>query len=182
MKKNGAANQKDSNSVVKRMVVIVLIPLLLWSTEVTAESLKIATLDVAPYGFKNEQQVRGILYDITCKIAEEAGITYTNELYPFTRMVNIMGEGEVDLAITLPHTAMKEVAIPILPVVPSENVVIGVKGTLFQTLEDLHGKTVGLSGEPVMIRRSPMTRRLQSMKSMTIVRVSRCCLLIVLMR
>jgi ABC-type amino acid transport substrate-binding protein len=119
--------------------------ILFFNSTVAAEPLRIATLQIMPYGFIDRQdKTVGILYDLTCKIAEEAGFPYTNKLYPFMRIVQMMKNGSADITITLPHKSMKEVAVPILSVVPSENVVIGPKGSKFNSLKDLHGKTVGV--------------------------------------
>jgi len=132
-------------SVLRRIFGIFLIPMLFSVSASDAGPLRIATLEVMPYGFEDSQKkTAGILYDLTCKIAEEAGLPYTNRLYPFARMIRMMTDGETDIAITLPHNAMKEAAVPLIPVVPSENIVIGPKGTEFSSLKDLHGKTVGV--------------------------------------
>lgn len=110
-----------------------------------AEPLRIATLDLMPYGFiDSKKKTVGVLFDLGSKIAEEAGFSFSNEIYPFARILKMMEDGRVDIAITSPHKSMEEVAVPIAEVCSAENIVIGPKGTEFNSLKDLHGKTIGV--------------------------------------
>ncbi|WP_163341052.1 ABC transporter substrate-binding protein [Desulfopila sp. IMCC35008] len=108
-----------------------------------SESVRIATVEMPPFGFFAEDgKSTGVLYEISNKIAEEAGFSYTNIIVPFPRLINELEMGAKDCGIFLESSKHDKIALKVAFILPLENVVIGRKGTDFKFLSDLHGKTV----------------------------------------
>jgi ABC-type amino acid transport substrate-binding protein len=109
----------------------------------TAEELRIDTIQMPPFGFVTKDgQNTGLLYDISNRIAEETGLPYTNQIVPFARMVGELERGDADFSMFYRSTKNDQITIPVAALVPIKNIVIGVKGTQFDSLESLHGKLV----------------------------------------
>ncbi len=108
-----------------------------------AEHLRIVTIQMAPFGFfTNDKKSTGMLYDIGNRIAEEAGFSYKNKIVPFARMIKNLKNGGADFGIFFVSEANSKVAKKVAPVMPLENIVVGLKGTEIKSLKDLHGKKV----------------------------------------
>lgn len=108
-----------------------------------ADFVRFSTMDLLPWGYSdNKGNPTGIYSDIAAEIAREAGISYTNRIVPYRRMIAELETGKADVIMLFPNEMLKESAISIAPLYALKNVVIGLKGAHFQSLEDLYGKTV----------------------------------------
>lgn len=108
-----------------------------------AEQLRILTVQMAPFGFLTEDgKSTGMLYDISNRIAEEAGFSYKNKVVPFTRLTKKLEYGKADFGIFFISKANSKAAKKVIPIIPLENIVVGLKGSEIKSLKALHGKLV----------------------------------------
>jgi polar amino acid transport system substrate-binding protein len=107
------------------------------------QPIRIDTILLSPFGFLNEDGKRtGFFYDIGSQIAKEAGFSYENSIVPFARMVHNLKNGNSDFSIFLRSKENDKIAVPIAPVFSLTNIIVGLKGTKFDSLQSLYGKTV----------------------------------------
>lgn len=67
-------------------------------------TLKIGTMDLPPYGWIDEQgQKQGIIYEMGQEIGIRSGMPFTNEIYPFNRLLQMLKNGELDLISSQAH-------------------------------------------------------------------------------
>lgn len=119
-------------------------------SQCVAETLKVATINLAPFGFIDSNGIsRGIFYDLANRIAEEASISVQNNVLPYARVLHELERGSADITILLPNERIKEIAFVLEPVMTLENVVIGLHGIRYQHYEDLWGKTLGSIREAI---------------------------------
>jgi polar amino acid transport system substrate-binding protein len=108
-----------------------------------SESIRIVTPEMPPFGFYTEdKKSSGILYEISNQIAEEAGFSYSNRIVPFARLIWELESGMADFGIFLVSKENEKIAIKVAPIIPLENIVVGMKGMTIPSLESLHGKKV----------------------------------------
>lgn len=111
----------------------------------SAKELRIVTIDSAPFGFlATDGKPTGMIYEISNRIAEEAGFTYTNVILPYARTVHAVGSGDADFVIRYGNAELESVAIPVARVLSLPTIVVGHPSFKFESLKDLHGKTVGI--------------------------------------
>jgi polar amino acid transport system substrate-binding protein len=107
--------------------------------------LRIATIDGPPWGFVgSDGKPTGMMFEISNRIAQEAGFTYSNQLTPYARIAPEMAHGKTDFVLRFSSEEMVEVANPVAVVVTMPVIAIGPEGSRFKVLEDLRGKTVGV--------------------------------------
>jgi ABC-type amino acid transport substrate-binding protein len=112
---------------------------------VLAAPLKIETIDVAPFGFLGtDGKPTGMWLEIGNLIADEAKLPHENVLTPFARTAQDMGDGTGSFTIRFTNEQLEQNSIPVATIVSLPTIVVGVKGSDFSQLADLHGKTVGL--------------------------------------
>jgi len=110
-----------------------------------AEDLKIGTIAVAPFGMVGDDgKPTGMMYDIANKIAETAGLKYTNTLVPYARSVVSLGEGLVDVVLRFNNAELPGVSTPLGSVATMPTIILSKKAQPFATLQALRGKTVGV--------------------------------------
>jgi len=110
-----------------------------------AKELRIVTIDSAPFGFRTaDGKPTGMIYEISNLIAEEAGFTYTNEILPYARTVHAVGSGDADFVIRYGNAELESVAVQVVRVLSLPTIVVGHPSAKFESLNDLHGKTVGI--------------------------------------
>ena len=67
-------------------------------------TLKIGTMDLPPYGWIDKQgNKQGIIYELSQEIGIRSGMTFTNKMYPFNRLLQMLMEGELDLISSQAH-------------------------------------------------------------------------------
>lgn len=120
------------------MTIALLLPLQAFA----AQSLRIDTILAPPLGFvTDEGQPTGLYYEISNRIAEAAGLSYTNQIVPFARAITELERGDADMSMFFRREGNPQLA-PLIVVYTLKNVLIGRKGTQFDALDDLHGKLV----------------------------------------
>ncbi len=124
--------------------IIFMLVLLAFSDKSSdSEPLRIVTPDMPPFGFVTEDgQKTGMLYEIGNQIARDAGFSYENRIVPFARLIEDLTSGRADMGIFLHSRENEKAAVKVANVFTLKNIIIGLKGTAFKSLNDLHGKTV----------------------------------------
>ncbi len=129
--------------IIRNMFLLILALLIFCDNSSASEPLKIVTIDLAPFGFLTEEgQKTGMLYEMGNQIAQEAGFTYENRIVPFARLIEELSTGRADAGIFLHSRENEKLAVKVANIFTLKNIVIGLKGTAFKSLNDLHGKTV----------------------------------------
>ena len=108
----------------------------------TAQELRIAVLDLPPYGYREGNRTVGLNADICERIAEEAGFQPRTTLVPLARGVKEFESGHVDMIALLPNPEVARVGEDIGTIMVAEVVVMGRSGTVFRSIADLGGKRV----------------------------------------
>jgi len=112
---------------------------------VAGESLKIVTIEVAPFGFTgSDGKPAGMMFDISNLIAEEAGLKYTNKIVPYARTVIELQSGNADFVLRFDNDKLGAIAVPVASVISFPIIVLSRAGSTFKALKKLHGKTVGV--------------------------------------
>lgn len=108
-----------------------------------SDVLRIGTMILPPYGQEDsEGKEGGIIYEMNEEIGRRSGLAYTNRLYPFARMVDMLKHGELDLISSQPHEQSLEAGDK-LAVQMHINVVLATrKGSCIESLDDLSGLTI----------------------------------------
>lgn len=110
-----------------------------------AQKLRIVTIESAPFGFFDETgKPAGMMYEIGNLIAQEAGFAYTNKIVPYPRTVALIASGEADLALRYSNPELRAAAIQVAQVLSLQTIVVGRAGVQLGSLQDLHGKYVGI--------------------------------------
>ncbi len=126
--------------------LIIMLPMFfLSSVPVSAESLKIATIQLKPFGFfDKDKNSKGILYDLSSRIAKDAGFSYENRIVPYARVMKELADGTSDFSLVYTNDTLEKYALQVMPVMTFENIIIGLKGTKFDSLNALHGKKIAV--------------------------------------
>lgn len=67
-------------------------------------SLKIGTMNLPPYGWVDaEGQKQGIIYEMSNEIGVRSKLPFTNQIYPFKRLLRMLKSGEIDLISSQAH-------------------------------------------------------------------------------
>lgn len=111
----------------------------------SAQTLRIETIGVAPFGFTGpDGKPTGMMYEISNRIAQEAGIPFTNEIVPYARTIFDLKNGTADFVLRFSNDQLPEIAIPVGSVISMPTIIIFPAGSSYKTLNDFHGKTVAL--------------------------------------
>lgn len=115
------------------------------SAPLRAEPLRIETILGPPWGFiDSDGRASGMMYEIGNRIAEVAGLDYTNALVPYPRTATDMESGIADVVLRFGNEHLARVAVPVGVVVSMPVILVGPKGANYKQLSELHGKTVGV--------------------------------------
>ncbi|MEA9358433.1 transporter substrate-binding domain-containing protein [Bacteriovorax sp. PP10] len=110
-----------------------------------AKELQIETSEIYPFGHIDEKgNNAGLIYEISNRIAENAGFTYKNKIIPFPRTILDLKNGNADFVIRYTNEEMLKVAIQVAPTVGFSTIILSNFGVNYKSLDDLHGKTVGV--------------------------------------
>lgn len=112
------------------------------TNSVSADPLRIVTLNLAPYGFAENDAIHGIAHEICVAIAQEAGFTPEESLGTIGRGVADLSTGHCDALIMLNSPEIEEVSLNLGSVFPVETVLIGLRTLPLRSLEDAYGKKV----------------------------------------
>ncbi|WP_320042598.1 transporter substrate-binding domain-containing protein [uncultured Desulfobacter sp.] len=76
------------------------------SSEGAPTILKIGTMDLPPYGWKDSQnEIHGIIYELKQEIGIRSGFSFTNKILSHNRMYDMLKHGDVDLISSQAHQA-----------------------------------------------------------------------------
>lgn len=118
---------------------------LAWTNAAIGGPLRIVTIHGPPWGYlDNGGKPTGMMYDIGSRIAEVAGLQYTNALVPYPRTALEIENGTADVVLRFGNEQMLRAAIPVASVVAMPIILVGPRGTQYRQLSELHGKTVGV--------------------------------------
>ena len=103
-----------------------------------------STSNIKPWGYEVDGSFKGLLYDIADALEEESGIQITNQLKPYSRVIQELENGTVDFAIMFNSPQAKEIGISVGHVVNTKILLVGIKGSPKITeLKELSQKFVG---------------------------------------
>jgi polar amino acid transport system substrate-binding protein len=116
--------------------------LLATAVPVHAETLRIAALNTAPYGFMQDGEPAGLACETALALAAGAGFEPATVLVSRAEALRRLASGEADMAV-MPGGPPSDGTITNLgPVAVSGFIVLGRAGTALRTPRDLPGKTV----------------------------------------
>lgn len=70
--------------------------------------LKLFTLQYPPYQFLDNNEIKGVAYDIVAELFNRAGYTISIEVHPWTKTLDMVKNGEADAVFTIYHTEERE--------------------------------------------------------------------------
>ena len=117
-----------------------------------AEPLEFHTLDIPPFGFKDESgNKRGMLYDIAKAITTKADIEATHSLVPLARVVKELQNGRKLCTIVTRSPFSEDMSNPFAYTgINAHGVVIGGETIDLKTYEDLKGLRIAVTRGTVM--------------------------------
>tara|TARA_R110002049_G_scaffold5290_13_gene37159 strand:+ start:70 stop:828 length:759 start_codon:yes stop_codon:yes gene_type:complete len=128
----------------KRKLILFII-LITCISPAAGESIRIVTIKVAPFGFNDANgKPTGMMFDISNRIAEEAGFDYTNTLLPYARTIMKLQRGQADFVLRFSNEQLSVIAEPLSSIISMPIILLSQAGNALKTLEHLHGKTVGV--------------------------------------
>ncbi len=124
-------------------LLIVLLSLALPGSGAFAKNLRIVTIESAPFGFVGDDgQSTGMMYEISNLIAQEAGFTYSNTIFPYARTAKEVSNGRADFVVRYGDPELTSNAVQVARVLSLPTIVVSKPSLELRTLKDLHGKTV----------------------------------------
>lgn len=128
----------------KRLIQILLFcAVLLATSSAMAETLRIVTIALPPYGYIDNKTNTGLNYEIGDAIALEAGFVPENNIVPLARGMEEISTGHADMIIMFPNPKINADARNLGMILPMETVIIARAGTVLRSLRDVRGKRVG---------------------------------------
>lgn len=113
--------------------------------EPQARPLNIVTIDIPPFGMTAEGgQSYGIMYEISNRIAAQAGLASRNILQPYARTVVELKHGRADFVLRFDNDSLAEAAIKVAPIFPLQVIVLAAADKHLHTFNDMHGLTIGV--------------------------------------
>lgn len=107
-----------------------------------AETLRIVTLDLPPYGYVENKIDTGLNYEIGNLIAHEAGFEPDNRIIPLARAVDDIATGKADILIMFPSSQIGKIAKEIGHILNFEIIILSRAGSGNRSIADLRGKTL----------------------------------------
>jgi len=104
--------------------------------------LNFRTIDVSPYGIRSDKHC-GVYFDLANKLTVLGGITATNVITPYPRIIHELKTGKSDLSILFRYQELEGFVEFIAPLPPLEIVLMGLKGATLNSLKDLENKRLG---------------------------------------
>jgi len=109
-----------------------------------SDNIEIRTIGIPPYGIQNKNTniMSGFYFEVANLIAREAGYKANNYIYPYKRIINELKSGQTDMSILFKYKELEEYVVYLAPLATLKTVVIGLKGTEFDAISSLKGKTI----------------------------------------
>lgn len=108
----------------------------------TDNTVQIRTIAVSPYGIENNINRSGIYYDLANLLVAESKLNSQHLIYPYARIISELKNGKTDLTIMFKYKELEDYVICIAPLPSLHNIVIGLKGSRFDSISDLEGRTI----------------------------------------
>ncbi|SFI01267.1 amino acid ABC transporter substrate-binding protein, PAAT family [Pseudomonas guineae] len=139
---------KKPPAIISLNRVQVLLGFTLWllaAYPAQARPLNIVTIDIPPFGMAlADGQPHGIMYEISNRIAAQAGFASHNMLLPYARTVIELKHGRADFVLRFDNDALDQAAIKVAPIFPLRVIVLGAAGAQLHSLSDMHGLMIGV--------------------------------------
>jgi len=128
-------------------LVLGFLGVLTFSSPVLAEdnefTLRVATMDLPPYGWKDETgQFRGIIYDMAQEMAVRSGLRFVHKIYPFNRMLKLLKAGKIDILSSQPHQKALDAGNQLAVQFNIDVIAATKKGSRIDRIEDFRGKNL----------------------------------------
>ena len=104
--------------------------------------IEIRTIGIPPYGISGKSASSGIYYDFSNLLINEAGYRGNNYVYPYVRIMKELKTGQTDMTIMFKYPELDNHVIYVAALPALETVVVGSRGTKFNSIADLKGKTI----------------------------------------
>lgn len=119
----------------------VFLPITQAPAENAAPELRIGTLGLQPYGWRDaDGRKHGIVYSMHQAIGERSGLRFTNEIIPFARMLTMLKEGRLDMVTSQPHRAALKAGVPLMTTNAINVIAATGKNTGIHSFEDLRNR------------------------------------------
>jgi len=129
--------------MIKRLVQFILVCIvMLTAFSALAETLRIVTINLPPYGYVENGHDTGLNYELCNLIAFEAGFEPENRIVPLARGVEDIASGKADIILMFPNPKINAVSKNLGLILPMETVIFGRAGSVYRSLKDVRGKTV----------------------------------------
>jgi len=139
-------NQDEERLIqIRNIIYLLLMVLMIFTFPLHGQSIKIETINVAPFGFiGSDGKPTGMMFEISNKIAEEAGFEYTNKIVPYARTIVHLTTGKSDFVLRFSNSKLPAVAVPLVSIIAMQNILLFNTSNPFKDLESLSGKSVGV--------------------------------------
>ncbi|WP_158946955.1 substrate-binding periplasmic protein [Pseudodesulfovibrio cashew] len=114
--------------------------LLLAGSPAEAQSLRLVTLSLPPFGFLKGNRIAGLAHELGQAIAEDAGYEVEETLVSVTRGMREVETGSCDMVLMLPGPEIEQHAKNLGDVMEMEVVILGRAGVRLESLQDVRGK------------------------------------------
>ena len=107
--------------------------------------MNVAIFDIAPWGQQTgDALIVGVTVDMLDAVSAHTGIRFTYHLIPYQRMFMELASGKIDASIFFRSRKSEAIAQPIAFVHEEKNIVIGLKGSDFNSYDDLRKVPIAL--------------------------------------
>jgi len=105
-------------------------------------TIEFRTIGIPPYGIQSGASQSGVYYEAANSIASLAGYKINNKIYPYARIIHEIKTGLTDMTIMFKYEQLEDHVFYIAPLEPLKIVVLGLKGTSFDSVQSLKGKSI----------------------------------------
>jgi len=115
------------------------------------QPLRFVTIALPPFGMTENDvhgsPISGIYTELVQRLAQEAGLPFTNTVLPYARAVALIEAGEADAMISFANQKLLSSAVQLEVAARLTIVAIGRAGEQIASIESLRGKIVGMVRE-----------------------------------
>ncbi len=128
-----------------KSIRVLFITLLVCVFPLTGQTLKIETINVAPFGFIGKDgKPTGMMFEISNRIAQEADLKYTNEIIPYARTIFDLKIGTADFVLRFSNDELPAIAVPLVSIITMTTIILSKADAPYASLNDLDKKLVGV--------------------------------------
>jgi polar amino acid transport system substrate-binding protein len=106
------------------------------------EPLQVRTIAIAPYGIDAAGEFSGIYYDLASSLLTKVGLESEHHIFPYGRIMHELKIGKTDVTIMFKYKELADYVDYIYPLPTLKNVVIGRKGSDFNSIKQLEKLSV----------------------------------------